>query len=94
MGPIWGRQDPSGPHVGPMNFVIWDAMGKQGLVKFEYITAFLYYNDPPTKKAKQIRNIAVAISYSIINMKLAYFQVTCLSSLLFKSYCPVKVIVA
>ena len=25
-GPIWGRQDPGGPHVGPMNFVIWDAM--------------------------------------------------------------------
>ena len=24
MGPIWGRQDPGGPHVDPMNFVIWD----------------------------------------------------------------------
>ena len=23
MGPIWGRQDPGGPHVGPVNFVIW-----------------------------------------------------------------------
>ena len=23
MGPIWGRQAPGGPHVGPMNFVIW-----------------------------------------------------------------------
>ena len=23
MGPIWGRQDSGGPHVGPMNFVIW-----------------------------------------------------------------------
>ena len=22
MGPIWGRQDPRGPHVGPINFVI------------------------------------------------------------------------
>ena len=26
MGPIWGRQDPGGPHVGPMNFAIWDAI--------------------------------------------------------------------
>ena len=26
MGPIWGRQDPGGPHVGPMNFAIWDYM--------------------------------------------------------------------
>ena len=24
IGPVWGRQDPGGPHVGPMNFVIWD----------------------------------------------------------------------
>ena len=23
MGPIWGRQDPGGFHVGPMNFAIW-----------------------------------------------------------------------
>ena len=24
MGPIWGRQDPGGSHVGPMNFAFWD----------------------------------------------------------------------
>ena len=24
MGPIWGRQDPGGPHVGPTNFTNWD----------------------------------------------------------------------
>ena len=24
MWPIWGRQDPDWPHVGPMNFAIWD----------------------------------------------------------------------
>ena len=23
MGPIWGRQNPGGPHVGPINFAIW-----------------------------------------------------------------------
>ena len=23
MGPTWGRQDPGGPHFGPMNFAIW-----------------------------------------------------------------------
>ena len=23
MGPIWGRQDPAGPHVGPINLAIW-----------------------------------------------------------------------
>ena len=26
MGPIWGRQDPGGPHVGPMNFAIWEGL--------------------------------------------------------------------
>ena len=24
MGPTWGRQDPGGPRVGPMNLAIWD----------------------------------------------------------------------
>ena len=24
MGPTWGRQDPGGPHVGPMDLAIWD----------------------------------------------------------------------
>ena len=22
MGPTWGRQDPGGPHISPMNFII------------------------------------------------------------------------
>ena len=26
MGSIWDRQDPDGPHVGPMNFAIWAPM--------------------------------------------------------------------
>ena len=25
MGPIWGRQDPGGPRVGPMNLAIWES---------------------------------------------------------------------
>ena len=28
MGPIWGRQGPGGPHVGPMNFAIWVVIPK------------------------------------------------------------------
>ena len=27
MEPIWGRQDPDGPQVGPMNFAIWVYIG-------------------------------------------------------------------
>ena len=26
MGPIWGRQDPGGPHVVPINLAIWEAL--------------------------------------------------------------------
>ena len=26
MGSIWGRQDPGGPHLGPMNFAIWETI--------------------------------------------------------------------
>ena len=32
MGPIWGRQDPGGPHVGPMNFVIWVFLEKSSAI--------------------------------------------------------------
>ena len=28
MGPIWGRQDPGGLHVGPMTFAIWGSLGQ------------------------------------------------------------------
>ena len=28
MGPIWGRQDPGGTHVGPMNFAILEVSWK------------------------------------------------------------------
>ena len=36
MGPIWGRQDPGGPHGGPMNFVIWECL------TFQRSTEWLY----------------------------------------------------
>ena len=29
-GAIWGRKDPGGPHDGPMNFAIWDAITDWG----------------------------------------------------------------
>ena len=28
MGPIWGRQVPGGPHVGPINLAIWGVIGQ------------------------------------------------------------------
>ena len=57
MGPIWGRQDPGGHHIGPMNLAIWDhpklywiyaSLGKsQNHIQMEIISCFhwqtLYY---------------------------------------------------
>ena len=36
MGPIWGRQDPGGPHVGPMNFAIWEVFWDRRVVLPRY----------------------------------------------------------
>ena len=32
MGPIWGRQDSGGPHVGPINFATWDYIPRKIMV--------------------------------------------------------------
>ena len=52
MGPIWGRQDPDGPHVDPMNFVIWDMcnLAANNKRKLFHASATSIY-DPPTHAA-------------------------------------------
>ena len=42
MGPIWGRQDPGGPHALPMNFAIWDGDPHIIHMKQIYIKIYLY----------------------------------------------------
>ena len=37
MGPIWGRQNPGGPHVGPMNFAIWNVIRKVASRPFHHV---------------------------------------------------------
>ena len=37
MGPIWGQQDPGGPHIGPMNLAIWAGI----IIKFILILSIL-----------------------------------------------------
>ena len=55
MGPIWGRQDPGGPHVGPMNFAIWDAFENEILESgarqcFETFSSSFFFNIYQTSK--------------------------------------------
>ena len=41
MGPIWGRQDPGGPHVGPMNFAIWDVTVSLFHFLFQHLPVYI-----------------------------------------------------
>ena len=43
MGPTWGRQDPGGPHVGPMNPAIWENGFKRFLSVFNVYKCSLAY---------------------------------------------------
>ena len=42
MGPIWGRQDPGRPHVGPMNFAIWDRMMPGKVIRNDMVDSSQY----------------------------------------------------
>ena len=42
MGPIWGRQDPGGPHVGPMNLAIW-GLKYENLTELQSAKLELFY---------------------------------------------------
>ena len=41
MGPIWGRQDPGGPHVGPMNFAIWVGAVRQWVITWNNVKSYV-----------------------------------------------------
>ena len=50
MGPIWGRQDPGGSHVGPMNSAIWECPQRSGepaqyIKMSSYQYRYSHYND-------------------------------------------------
>ena len=42
MGPIWGRQEPAGPHVGPMTFAIWGYFMPTYCIYVRYIHIYIY----------------------------------------------------
>ena len=64
MGPIWGRQDPGGPHVGPINFAIWDILNYGGVRAAPYFfNIMLSHTDGLVTRPYDIHVGAVAISY-------------------------------
>ena len=40
IGPTWGRQDPGGPYVGPMNIAIWANASETVLIVSKFVTCF------------------------------------------------------
>ena len=68
MGPIWGRQDPGGPHVGPVNFAIWD-MSLQWIHNSEYSTF-------------QVRSFVWIIDFLISNLPQSVFLILFFNSVL------------
>ena len=72
IGPIWGRRDPGGPHVGPMNFAIW--------VSFEnsFFEGALVY----LEKGTLIEYVTVSFAHSIWNcFKLTHWLICLLQGL-------------
>ena len=55
MGPTWGGQDPGGPHVGPMNFAIWDIF-EAGAIWFRWTW---FHSVHPQGVVKQLFETAV-----------------------------------
>ena len=58
MGSFWGRQDPGGPHFGPMNFAMWD------------IVSTLETDDFATQRASASKHcIHLVLAYSCASTK-------------------------
>ena len=51
MGPIWDRQDPDGPHIGPMNIAIWVIMLCNGWN--------IFYNSEVTEKTTGVSSTLI-----------------------------------
>ena len=57
MAPIWGRQDPGGPHVGPVNFAIWVGLWHHGNPRFSVNGWHEYFTEiAPTHLRPQAMN--------------------------------------
>ena len=48
MGPTWGRQDPGGPHVGPMNLAI-RVLNFHSFNFFEVYSTEIYFAEPKVR---------------------------------------------
>ena len=61
MGPIWGRQDPGGPHVGPMNFAIWEYFW-QACICFMFVDSYVLQYWISSEKSKCFHQLVTITS--------------------------------
>ena len=79
MGPIRGRQDPSRPHVGPMNFAIWDdAMIMTHMHEKQYPTCQIFISFPYIFPTGHIRNMDSKCHFTLnlLVMQSEYSRIT------------------
>ena len=69
MGPIWGRQDPGGPHVGPINFPIWVVIC---LAMSKYLIKHLLTIGPPETKFNEFSLKIQTFSINKTHLKMLY----------------------
>ena len=70
MGPIWGRQDPGGPHIGPMNFALW-THSVESVCLSDCINEYMYVciTHPAGNELKRITGYhVISTEYKCINM--------------------------
>ena len=77
MGPIWGRQDTGGPHVGPMNFAIW--RGLVTSVRFPDVIVTPYPPTPtPTPTRTPVHDCIIAEHMTFLKFAFLKFFSLCL----------------
>ena len=77
MGPIWGRQDPGGCHVGPMNFAIWECIAINNFVQTVNNLALSQQGTYIGGKLKAYFDHLVAIRYTVRVHKFGVNIVSC-----------------
>ena len=65
MRPIWGRQDPGGPHVGPISLAIWAHVVAALSVKYAYRT-WGTFSTPKLTGSPTVQHISRILSISIL----------------------------
>ena len=76
VGPIWDRQNPGGPHVGPMNFAVWDCFVIQAEIEYIFWVGISYLIRPKEwdNKTHKIINTLKTLSNEFTSLKIFWLK--------------------